>query len=735
MTDRTRRRATWPVTALLALATFAATWGLSPVVTTRSWPRDTAAALVLVAVAVAATRALAVGRADTTSRLRSVTPTLVGALVGAWIVLARFAGPTGRTDLFVGLESFGRASDRFGAALDAIAGSVAPVQGTLPVAMLVVAASVALFLVADLIAVPGRRPALASVPVLVLWIPSLVLAERVPTATFVGTVACLVLVLAADRGTRSGTRSARAVAAGSAVAATAAVTALALAAGGASATLPRFVAASWSDAFTDPGPGMQLSDDLDMQQDLESRSTYPVLSYTLEDSDAYDGVLRVYTLTSFDGTRWHRDDRAEGTSFAADEVLWPQASPDKGQSTTMAVTLAGYRDSIVPIPIEPRAVDIAGTWSYEPRSDELRGDDTTDPGMGYTVEVSPRDLTPESLGRTRGDDLSESRYLDVPQTSHTEDVAAEALAVTAGATTRFEQAVALQEYFRDTSRFRYDTAVAPAASDDAVWDFLTDRSGYCVQYATSMTVMARALGIPARVGVGYLPGQVQRDGSYLVSAQRAHAWPELYFPGSGWVRFEPTPSQRTGAAPEYTLEQTTGTTPATAAPQEVPDLAQQPAPAPVATATSAPVAAPAAGGRDETPWLLCLVLASTLTVGAGLALVAVLRSRRRATADRDVEDVWDALGGDLARLGVGWSAATTPRQVPDHVLRAASRDGTVTIADDAADALRELATLVEGARYAREGSQRPVAEADALAARVVAGTTRLRDDRRARVEV
>ena len=84
-------------------------------------------------------------------------------------------------------------------------------------------------------------------------------------------------------------------------------------------------------------------------------------------------------------------------------------------------------------------------------------------------------------------------------------------------------------------------------------DFLEQKSGYCIHYASAMAVMARLEGIPSRIAVGYAPGRltgatvtVAGQGAlseYEVDARDAHAWPELYFQGLGWVPFEPTPSR------------------------------------------------------------------------------------------------------------------------------------------------------------------------------------------------
>src|SRR5699024_766584 len=82
--------------------------------------------------------------------------------------------------------------------------------------------------------------------------------------------------------------------------------------------------------------------------------------------------------------------------------------------------------------------------------------------------------------------------------------------------------------------------------------FLTTQQGYCVQFATAMVMMARYQGVPARMAVGFLPGEREPDGSYTVIASLAHTWPELWIDGMGWVRFEPTPGVRTGPPPRYT---------------------------------------------------------------------------------------------------------------------------------------------------------------------------------------
>ena len=105
--------------------------------------------------------------------------------------------------------------------------------------------------------------------------------------------------------------------------------------------------------------------------------------------------------------------------------------------------------------------------------------------------------------------------------------------------------------------FTYDTEVQVGSGSAAIARFLKDKEGFCVHFSFAMAAMARTLGIPARVAVGFTPGSPQADGSMSVGLRDAHAWPELYFEGVGWTRFEPTPNR--GSVPEYTQPETSGT--------------------------------------------------------------------------------------------------------------------------------------------------------------------------------
>lgn len=115
--------------------------------------------------------------------------------------------------------------------------------------------------------------------------------------------------------------------------------------------------------------------------------------------------------------------------------------------------------------------------------------------------------------------------------------------ITAGAETHYDRVLAVQTYLRLS--YAYDLGAGAAeAGQDAVDSFLFEtRAGSCGHFASAMAVLLRAQGVPARIALGYLNGEYDYDrGMYRVPASAAHAWVEVYFPGYGWIEFEPTPA-------------------------------------------------------------------------------------------------------------------------------------------------------------------------------------------------
>jgi hypothetical protein len=112
--------------------------------------------------------------------------------------------------------------------------------------------------------------------------------------------------------------------------------------------------------------------------------------------------------------------------------------------------------------------------------------------------------------------------------------------------------MALQDWFRDPNEFSYSLEVQAGHGSSAIEIFFNERVGYCEQFSATFATMARTLGIPSRVAVGFTPGVLNDEGWYSVIGKNAHAWPELWFDGIGWVPFEPTPGRGAPGAEDYT---------------------------------------------------------------------------------------------------------------------------------------------------------------------------------------
>ena len=143
------------------------------------------------------------------------------------------------------------------------------------------------------------------------------------------------------------------------------------------------------------------------------------------------------------------------------------------------------------------------------------------------------------------------RYLQLPSTLPA-DLVRLANELTAKARTPYEKASAIESYLR---KFPYTLDVSqPPADRDVVEYFLFDlKRGYCDYYATAMVVLARAAGLPARLVTGYATGSFDpRIERFVVTANDAHSWVEIYFPGLGWVEFEPTGGRSPFERPEET---------------------------------------------------------------------------------------------------------------------------------------------------------------------------------------
>ena len=263
--------------------------------------------------------------------------------------------------------------------------------------------------------------------------------------------------------------------------------------------------------------------------------------------------LRTATYDVYNGRGW---ERSEGSrrQVAPGDALFSGPTPERPSEAyeieTITISMQqtlGRNLFTAGSPLEIYAPIVIHEPGGQPVLGGVEAANPIGPGEGYQLSVALSEADEAQLG-TAGTDypaVVEALYLDDSRVS--ERVRDLALAVTADATNPYEQAEALAAYLQRDPSFTYETVVPkPPDGEDLVDFFLfdpeSDRQGYCQYYASAMVVMARSLDLPARVAVGFAPGELIEEDTYLVREANAHAWAEIYFPGYGWQIFEATKS-------------------------------------------------------------------------------------------------------------------------------------------------------------------------------------------------
>lgn len=290
----------------------------------------------------------------------------------------------------------------------------------------------------------------------------------------------------------------------------------------------------------------------------------------------------------------------------------------------------------------------------------------------YTVKSVLPPSDPAALRKLKGSDPDgvRSQYLQLPAALPPR-VRALAGDLTTAAASRYDAAVAIAGYLQDGYTYSLKTRVPPSGADFTDDFLFGTRQGYCVHFATAMTVLLRSSGIPARYVQGYgpgtaVPGSVPQR--YSVTGGDAHAWVEVYFPGAGWVPFDPTPSAAAAAALGAAA-----TDPAAAS--ALPDTRRSAA----LHADALTAALPQAGGPDRAPLALAaLVLAAALRWRRSLALLPAVRRAGRLGRERQLRAAALAWYGLAARYGPPLPGVTAREYadslaIEDGRLRAAVR--------------------------------------------------------------
>lgn len=422
-------------------------------------------------------------------------------------------------------------------------------------------------------------------------------------------------------------------------------------------------------------------------------STLPALplGVSLEKAPPGKVILRIHTSAPLPAGPWPRYWRARVFNFYTGRDWTTNARIGDFTSVALAPTdvpgsileeiedLRDDRTIVVGMP-DIVTTDLAATAERLPDG-SLAALTTGGNATRYQVISRPQEQAIPPRLDTIPPDMSS--FLALPS-NYSQRVLDLAQVVAGGRASAYERALALEAYLRGLP---YAYAVQPVPTrGDAVEQFLFDmQQGYCTYYASAMAVMARSLGIPARLAIGYATGEFDAtSNTYLVRQADAHAWVELYIDGR-WLPFEPTPIRplpaRGGGEPEF------------------------PTPVPVAPA-------PAEARDTSGPW----IWAGTLALVAALSAALWWRGRPRQPRALAL-DIQAQLERGGARAGIPWPPGATLREYGRLLAPQAGEPPT----------LDEMTDLLGAARYS--GQPLPATREQrlrALAERVLARLAQLR---------
>jgi transglutaminase-like putative cysteine protease len=713
-----------------AFATITASICLGPIFLTGVWFFPTAFAVLVVGAGCEVARRMAASRA---------TVPIGGAIALLLYLLLRYAHAQALYGALPWTDSVDHLGDLAQRGRSDMNSYAAPIGVSPGIELLTVGGVGLVALAVDTLAVTWRRAALAGLPLLVLYtVPTSIAPDGVSWVAFaLCGVAFLTLLLAESRervsrwgrpmrysaertNYRPEVETAPLGQVGRRVGATALGLALIV-----PAVLPDVTASSFgfgAGGFgTGGGDGPEVrvvNPIIDLGASLRQGEDTPLIRYRGRST-----YMRLVGLDRFTGQTWEPSDlKVSRNDNDVEDGL--ETAPGLGATVarirrTHHIEVFDLDQKWLPLPYPTTKVrDIDGTWLYDPSTFNVFGENSSTRQISYTTTSLGVDPTSDQLAAASPSvPPSLRRYLELPGDLDA-SIAATASQVVrdAKATTNYAQAVALQDWLRGPE-FTYSKELASNPAGDkngsqAILAFLASKRGYCVQFASTMAVMARTLGIPARVAVGFAPGEKQANGSYVAGAHDMHAWPEIYFQGVGWVRFEPTPSggAPTGVAPpSYATPVPGGGTPTDGAAST---------PTPTRTGAAGP------GGSDAAPRLRQDVLEQQKAgrgIGAGpiripvlpfviglavLVLLAVppftrVLLRRRRWADTSTPTAvalaaWTDLQDTLVDHGYDWDPADPPRRGARRLVERRHLVG------EPAQAAHRIAAATERARYAPE---------------------------------
>jgi transglutaminase-like putative cysteine protease len=435
---------------------------------------------------------------------------------------------------------------------------------------------------------------------------------------------------------------------------------------------------------------------------LQSSNAEPIISYQTSTPDP--GYLRMTSLDLFNGNTFSSPILKAPASSGASETLPVTAPP--GPIVTSSITVSqSLALNWLPVETTALGVSVGDAWRYDAGTATIFSATTTTSALRYTTRSVANEPTSAQLASAVRPAAALDADLTLPHIAPA--VRALTRQVTAHAATNYDAALDIERFFTTGSRFTYDTNIPPDSSQNALAHFLLQsRKGFCQQFATAMAVMARLSGIPSRVAVGFTRGQQQSNGSWLVTTHDAHAWPELWFQGYGWLAFEPTPrADGQAVTPGYARAKPGSTKAGSKHPNPTPTgpklpvgLRPRPGVGGAAGAAGATAKAQHSHGvsiRRGAFLLLVVLLGLALIVpGTARAITRQRRWRRIVDPAHGSAAAWAELRDTAIDLRAPWDDGWTPRQIVTALL------GALGSTSETAESLRRLAQCEEESRYA-----------------------------------
>ena len=449
--------------------------------------------------------------------------------------------------------------------------------------------------------------------------------------------------------------------------------------------------------------GVSVNPLVSLKRDYLDSSNRELLTVTSGAAQA--PYLRLVALDTFDGNQWTAspfvpnasNELNAGMPTTVDGLAWQTSHPERSYTIRVGALTGPY----LPQPYPAVRQTIGGGWYVDPTTLTVFSEQFSSANTVYTVNALDLGSDAEAIRAGARAGIGSSPTISTNSEAPA-SVASLAQSITAGTDNSFDKAIRLQQWFR--TNFRYSTSVRSGSDSTYLEQFLTERVGYCEQFAAAMALMARSQGIPARVAVGFAPGRAVSPGTWSVSSHDAHAWPELWIPGTGWTRFEPTPRSGDGSTittPAY-APATSGNEP-TSAPSATSSSTASPRDPRASAADRADRGTSSSNSSGVSAGWLLLVAVSALALLV-LALPLLVRSYRRRSRlhssahDELARGAWAELRDSVIDYGRTWSASETPRQAGRRLVT------SLSFSPDAVAAVNRLVAGTETAAYRAPGS-------------------------------